>query len=137
MVYLDTNESIIEWQSEEFFIPYISPIDGKRHRYFPDFYIKHKNSKGKIVKTLIEVKPKSQCKEPKQLEGNITQKKKRRFLKEVQTWGINSAKWDAAKKWCKEKGANFTIITEDELRSMTGKAPYKSRRRKPKVKKKD
>ena len=40
MVYCDRNEKIIEWGSEEVVIPYRSPIDGKLHRYFPDFYIK-------------------------------------------------------------------------------------------------
>ena len=40
MVYCDTNESVIEWGSEEIIIPYLSPWDGRIHRYFPDFYIK-------------------------------------------------------------------------------------------------
>ena len=33
----DLSESILEWGSEEFFIPYLSPIDKRVHRYFPDF----------------------------------------------------------------------------------------------------
>ena len=37
MVYCDSNSSIKEWGSEEIVIPYISPVDGRRHRYFPDF----------------------------------------------------------------------------------------------------
>mgnify|MGYP000294505572 CR=1 FL=1 len=28
---------MIEYASEEFCIPYLSPIDGRVHRYFPDF----------------------------------------------------------------------------------------------------
>ena len=28
MVYFDLNLNVLEWQSEEFFIPYKSPIDG-------------------------------------------------------------------------------------------------------------
>ena len=40
MVYCDTSNSIIEWGSEEVIIPYLSPWDGRIHRYFPDFYIK-------------------------------------------------------------------------------------------------
>ena len=40
MVYLDTNPDITEWGSEEIVIPYVSPLDGKRHRYFPDFYVR-------------------------------------------------------------------------------------------------
>ena len=42
MVYCDRNEKILEWGSEEFFVPYRSPLDGKIHRYFPDFYVKVK-----------------------------------------------------------------------------------------------
>ena len=46
MVYCDRNEKIVEWGSEEFFIPYRSPLDGKIHRYFPDFYVKVKTPRG-------------------------------------------------------------------------------------------
>ena len=45
MVYCDRNEKILEWGSEEFFVPYRSPLDGKMHRYFPDFYVKVKHQK--------------------------------------------------------------------------------------------
>ena len=39
MVYCDTNDKIIEWSNEEMFVWYKSPVDGKPHRYFPDFLI--------------------------------------------------------------------------------------------------
>ena len=42
MKWCDRNVNIIEWGSEEFFIPYVSPIDNRKHRYFPDFYMKVK-----------------------------------------------------------------------------------------------
>jgi len=38
----DHNENILEWGSEEFWIPYRSPVDNKVHRYFPDFIVKVK-----------------------------------------------------------------------------------------------
>ena len=38
--YCDLNENIVEWGSEEFWIPYLSPVDKRIHRYFPDFIIK-------------------------------------------------------------------------------------------------
>ena len=50
MVYCDTNENILEWGSEELSLPYRSPIDNRIHRYFPDFYIKVKESTGSIKK---------------------------------------------------------------------------------------
>ena len=66
MVYCDTSKNILEWGSEEIIIPYLSPWDGRIHRYFPDFYIKVKQHDGGVKKMIIEVKPKIQCKPPKQ-----------------------------------------------------------------------
>ena len=64
MVYCDQSNNIIEWGSEEIIIPYLSPLDGRIHRYFPDFYIKVKQPNGKLKKYIIEVKPKKQCSPP-------------------------------------------------------------------------
>ena len=56
MNYCDKNENILKWSSEELWIPYKSPVDNRYHKYFPDFYIKYKNTSGKIVESLIEIK---------------------------------------------------------------------------------
>ena len=48
MMYCDKNENILEWASEEIALPYRSPVDNRVHRYFPDFYIKYKDTSGKI-----------------------------------------------------------------------------------------
>ena len=40
MRYLDQNSSIVKWSSEEVVVPYRSPLDGRVHRYFPDFWIR-------------------------------------------------------------------------------------------------
>ena len=111
MVYCDRNEKVIEWGSEEVIVPYRSPWDGKMHRYFPDFYMKVKQTNGTHKKFIIEVKPKAQCKEP-----NKTPKRKtRKWYKEVQTWGINQAKWKSAIDYCENRGMEFKILTEDHL----------------------
>ena len=111
MVYCDRNDKIIEWGSEEVIVPYRSPWDGKMHRYFPDFYMKVKQTNGTHKKFIIEVKPKAQCKEP-----NKTPKRKtRKWYKEVQTWGINQAKWKSATDYCENRGMEFKILTEDHL----------------------
>ena len=110
MVYCDSNQSIIEWGSEEVIIPYISPWDNKVHRYFPDFYIKVKQSDGNLKKFIIEIKPKKQTKPPKP----VTRKTKK-WLKEVKTWGINEAKWKSATKWCENNNMKFQILNEDDL----------------------
>jgi hypothetical protein len=39
MNYCDLNENIIKWSSEEIWIPYVSPLDNRCHKYFPDFYL--------------------------------------------------------------------------------------------------
>ena len=64
MVYCDKNQNILEWASEEIAIPYRSPIDNRVHRYFPDFYMKVKETNGKIKNYVIEVKPAKQTKPP-------------------------------------------------------------------------
>ena len=48
MNYCDNNNKIVKWSSEEIIIPYRCPTDNKIHRYFPDFYIKYKDVKGKL-----------------------------------------------------------------------------------------
>ena len=111
MVYCDRNEKVIEWGSEEVIVPYRSPWDGKMHRYFPDFYMKVKQGNGTYKKFIIEVKPKAQCKEP----IKTPKRKTRRWYKEVQTWGINQAKWKSAIDYCENRGMEFKILTEDHL----------------------
>ena len=111
MVYCDRNDNIIEWGSEEVIVPYRSPWDGKMHRYFPDFYMKVKQTNGKHKKFIIEVKPKAQCKEP----TKTPKRKTRKWYKEVQTWGINQAKWKSATDYCENRGMEFKILTEDHL----------------------
>ena len=110
MVYCDNTESIIEWGSEEIVIPYKSPGDGRIHRYFPDFYCKVRQDNGTIKRLVIEVKPKKQTKPPKE-----PQRKTKRYLNEVKTWGVNSSKWKYATEWCKDNGMEFQILTEDDL----------------------
>ena len=110
MVYCDNSDNILEWGSEEIIIPYLSPWDGKLHRYFPDFYIKVKQAKGNIKKFIIEVKPKKQTKPPKPVS-----RKTRRWLNEVKTYSINEAKWKHAKEWCENNNMEFKILTEEEL----------------------
>jgi hypothetical protein len=108
---LDEHIDVLEWSSEEIIIRYRSPVDGKVHRYFPDFWVKKKDRNGNIACDLIEVKPYKQTQPPSIMEGKPT----KRYLNEVMTWGINSAKWQAAREVCKDKGWNFVIITEKEL----------------------
>ena len=111
MKWCERSEKVLKWNSEEVVIPYISPMDKKKHRYFPDFLIQ--TNKGW---TLIEVKPLVQTKPPKKiLIEKVTLKKKRRYVKAVKTWLVNEAKWNAAKKVCEVNGWKFELMTEKQL----------------------
>ena len=91
MVYCDLNQNILEWGSEEIVIPYRSPIDNRVHRYFPDFYVKLKETTGKTKKYIIEVKPKRQTKPPSR-----PKRQTKGYLREVYEYARNQAKWEAA-----------------------------------------
>lgn len=110
MKYCDTNENILEWGSEILALPYRSPIDNRIHKYFPDFYIKVKESNGETKKYIIEIKPKKQTVEP------IPQKKKTKgYIYEVYEYARNQAKWKAAIEYCKDRQWEFKVLTENEL----------------------
>ena len=106
MLYCDRTEDIVNWASEEISIPYISPIDKKLHRYYPDFIVK--TSKGK--KLIIEIKPYRQVSQPK-----APKRKTKSYLREQLEYIKNNAKWKAAKAFCEDKGFEFKILTEKEL----------------------
>ena len=110
MVYCDLNQNILEWGSEEIVIPYRSPIDNRVHRYFPDFYVKLKETTGKTKKYIIEVKPKKQTKPPSR-----PKRQTKGYLREVYEYARNQAKWEAAVDYCKDRLYEFKIMTEDEL----------------------
>lgn len=102
--FLDNNERVLQWSSEEVVIPYVKPTDGKVHRYFPDYWVEYVNRDGEILQEIIEVKPKAQTRAPR------NGKKPR--LYESATWAINMAKWKAADTFCQQNNMKFRIITE-------------------------
>jgi len=99
MSWLDNNDSIITWASEELFIPYISPVDNRWHRYFPDFLVKFRTKDNKLSTMMLEVKPKKQTAQP-----DPQKRKTKQFINEVKTWGVNQAKWKAASEYCLDRG---------------------------------
>ena len=105
----DLNESILEWGSEEFFIPYRAP-DGRVRRYFPDFIMKVKETNGEVKTYVIEVKPLKQTRPPKKRK-RVTKS----YIYECTTYAVNQAKWKAADEWCKDHKIEFKIITDKEL----------------------
>lgn len=114
MGYLDKNPNVLQWASEELFVPYKSPLDGKWHRYFPDFIVRIRDREGKTVVKMIEIKPRSQSVPPEvRKDGQQITKK---YLREVATYGINNAKWEAAKEFCADRNWEFVVLTEKDVK---------------------
>ena len=111
MVWCDDNENVLEWGSEEIVIPYISPLDNRFHRYFPDFYVRARTKTGRTEKFIIEIKPFKQTTPPQK-----QQRRTKRYITEVTTYAVNDAKWKAATEYCKYRRWQFKIITEKELK---------------------
>jgi len=111
MVYCDLNENILEWASEEFFIPYRDPTTNTVRRYFPDFFIKYQDNQGNIRRSVIEVKPMRETLEPVATKG----KSKKTLITEATNYARNQAKWKAAKEFCEDRKLEFRIMTEKEL----------------------
>lgn len=101
----DNNPGVVKFSSEETIVPYVSPVDGRPHRYFVDFKIV--TTSGKTF--LVEIKPLAQTMPPK---GT---KKTKRFITETATFLVNQAKWEAATKYAKTRGWEFIVLTEKDL----------------------
>lgn len=104
----DANSNVLEWSSEELIIPYLYEVDRKYHRYFTDLKIKYKD--GRVV--IVEIKPKKQTQVPK------NPSKSKRYINEATTYVKNMNKWKAASNYCKDRGWEFQIWTEDTLTEM-------------------
>ena len=111
MVYCDLNENVMEWASEEFFVPYYDPTTKRVRRYFPDFFIKYKDNQGNIRRSVIEVKPMRETVEPVVTKG----KSKKTLITETTNYVRNQAKWKAAREFCEDRQLEFRIMTEKEL----------------------
>lgn len=102
MIWCDTNPKIKQFSSEETIIPYVSPKDGRPHRYFVDFKIV--TDKNKTF--LVEIKPKAQCRPPRNGKN---------YLTEGLTYMINQSKWSYAKQYAEDRNWSFIVLTEDDL----------------------
>lgn len=105
-IWCDKNPAIVKWSSEETVVPYLSPVDGRTHRYFIDFKIQTKDNRT----FLVEIKPKAQTQQPKK-----PKRKTKRYLEEVQKYMVNTAKWEYAKSYAKSRDWEFIVLTEYEL----------------------
>lgn len=104
----DHTPSILEWSSEECQIKYICGTDSSPHTYYPDAKIKYIDNKGQIKTALVEIKPKCQTIPP-------VPSKKKSYSAECMTFIKNQSKWKYAKEFCRVRGWEFSIITEEHL----------------------
>lgn len=105
----DRNPQVTKWVSEELVIPYLSPVDNKIHRYFPDIIMEIKDNNGIVTRYVAEIKPFKETIPP-------NNKRKTKYLLEAtKTYAVNSSKWKAAEAWCVKNNMVFIILTEKEL----------------------
>lgn len=109
--FFDSNPLVVRWSSEEIVIPYICATDGRRHRYFTDFYCEMTSGK----KLIIEVKPKAQTVPPTLPKSN---RRTRSYKNALMTYAKNASKWKAAQEFCRKNNMEFAIWTEDTLKKL-------------------
>ena len=103
----DSNPKVKRWSSEELIIPYYYDVDKRYHRYFPDILIEMES---KTI--LVEIKPAKETEPPKRPDRS------KRYINESLTYIKNMNKWEAANEYCKDRGWEFQIWTENTLQEM-------------------
>jgi hypothetical protein len=102
--WLDRTPAVMQWASEEFSIPYLSPFDNRVHQYFPDALVIYKDKFGNLKKEIIEIKPYKET----VLTPKATERDKLALI-------LNEAKWKAAARFAELQGMSFRVVTEKSL----------------------
>ena len=101
--WLDSNNAVLRWGSEELRIPYVHP-DGRVHQYYPDMIVMYIDVTGQVKKEIIEIKPyKESVETPRMSE------------RDAQALAVNKAKWKYAADWAERNGATFRVLTEKTM----------------------
>ena len=108
MMVFDNHPDVIQWSSETIQIPYKNPFTLRWTVYIPDFLVFYRDRKNKIIKELIEVKPREHL---PGYRGAVS-----RLVEAAQI--VNAAKWDAARVVCNKNHWRFRIIADDEMFKM-------------------
>ena len=104
MMFLDSNDNVLQWASESVRIPYRNPLTGKQSIYIPDFLVTYRGRNNTTIAELIEIKPKKQS----LLESKASDRDRAIVA-------VNYAKWHSATLWCKKNGLTFRVINEDMI----------------------
>jgi len=110
MMFLDSNDNVLQWASESIRIPYRNPLTGKQSIYIPDFLVTYRGRNNTTIAELIEIKPKKQS----LLESKASDRDRAIVA-------LNYAKWHQATLWCKKNGLTFRVINEDQIYHQGGK----------------
>jgi hypothetical protein len=102
--WLDRTPAVMQWASEEFSIPYLSPVDNSVHQYYPDALVIYKDKFGNLKKEIVEIKPYKET----VLTPKATDRDKMALI-------INTAKWKAAARFAELQGMTFRVITEKSM----------------------
>lgn len=113
--FLDINNKVREWNSEDVVIKYYYRVDRKIHRYFVDFWVKIQESDGTLKEYLIEIKPLIKTQKPK-----VPQRRTKSYRYRLAEYIKNMDKFKAAEKFCEQlrergKDIEFKVLTEREL----------------------
>lgn len=99
--FFDSSQSVLRYGSEEIAVPYISPKDGRVHKYYPDFICEYLDASANLQREIVEVKP---------LKETDIKYAKTPYDREC--LAINEAKWKAASQFAAANGMSFRVITE-------------------------
>lgn len=120
--WVDANDRVEWWSSEEKAIWYYDPVAKKKRRYFPDIIMHFERSDGIMVTEVVEIKPHNQTVAPDPNPKRRTQAWMNRWM----TYVTNQAKWKAATAWAEDRGYNFRLLTENDASfiSKGNKSPH-------------
>lgn len=113
MRWLDNHPDVKKWNSESVIIPYFSNADGKKRRYFMDFWVLWNTGK----QFLFEVKPAKETKPPVR-PTQMTTAAKKRYMNEAYTWSVNHDKWKATMAFAEKNDIEFRLLTENSLKKL-------------------
>ena len=106
MRYCDRNPSIVLWDYEGLHIKYLDKSEKpeKVRNYHIDFVI-YAKSGNDIKKIWVEIKQSSEVRKPVNESDSRT----------IKTWVKNQCKWKQAATTARMNGADFKVITEEQL----------------------
>jgi hypothetical protein len=116
-MWCEYNANVVSWSSEPYSIEYYCPVKKKLRSYWIDFISKMIDGQ----KIIIEVKPEKDLQAVKIFQQTFarltTAEAKTSYIQANKIAANNYGKWQAAKKYAKQNGMQFQVVTEKFLKS--------------------